>query len=138
MIRRPLFILFLALCAPSVFAMSDAELDSIYNQFQIEEVEVTARRREEPVIPVQKLEGARLDGLNTQSVADAARYFSGVQIKDYGGVGGMKTIDVRSMGSITVKNLRFFNLPRTMVLPVHFTLRPADLSFLPINRIMCI
>ena len=89
----------MALCAGSVFAVSDAELDSIYNQFQISEVEVTARRREEPVIPVQKLDGKRLEGLSTQSVADAARYFSGVQIKDYGGVGGMKTIDVRSMGS---------------------------------------
>ena len=76
-----------------------AELDSIVRQFSIDEVEVTARRREEPVIPVQTLSGARLEGLSTQSVADAARYFSGVQIKDYGGVGGMKTIDVRSMGS---------------------------------------
>ena len=76
-----------------------AELDSIVRQFSIDEVEVTARRREEPVIPVQKLSGARLEGLSTQSVADAARYFSGVQIKDYGGVGGMKTIDVRSMGT---------------------------------------
>lgn len=27
------------------------------------------------------------------------RYFSGVQIKDYGGVGGIKTINVRSMGT---------------------------------------
>ena len=43
MIRRPLFILFLALCAPSVFAMSDAELDSLDSRFRIEEVEVTAR-----------------------------------------------------------------------------------------------
>ena len=76
-----------------------AELDSVVRQFSIDEVEVTARRREEPVIPVQKLSGARLEGLSTQSVADAARYFSGVQIKDYGGVGGMKTIDVRSMGT---------------------------------------
>ena len=76
-----------------------AELDSIVRQFSIDEVEVTARRREEPVIPVQTLSGARLEGLSTQSVADAARYFSGVQIKDYGGVGGMKTIDVRSMGT---------------------------------------
>lgn len=75
------------------------ELDSIVRQFSIDEVEVTARRREEPVIPVQTLSGARLEGLSTQSVADAARYFSGVQIKDYGGVGGMKTIDVRSMGT---------------------------------------
>ena len=76
-----------------------AELDSIVRQFSIDEVEVTAHRREEPVIPVQTLSGARLEGLSTQSVADAARYFSGVQIKDYGGVGGMKTIDVRSMGT---------------------------------------
>jgi hypothetical protein len=27
------------------------------------------------------------------------RYFSGVQIKDYGGMGGLKTINIRSMGS---------------------------------------
>lgn len=83
----------------AVLPVSDEALDSITRQFNIDEVEVTARRREEPVIPVQKLDGARLQGLSTQSVADAARYFSGVQIKDYGGVGGMKTIDVRSMGT---------------------------------------
>ena len=74
-------------------------LDSIAREFELEEVMVSARRREEPVIPVQKLQGVRLDGLSTQSVADAVRYFSGVQLKDYGGVGGMKTIDVRSMGT---------------------------------------
>jgi len=77
----------------------NAVLDSIARQFELQEVEVCARRREEPVIPVQKLEGARLAGLSTQSVADAVRYFSGVQIKDYGGVGGIKTVDLRSMGS---------------------------------------
>ena len=27
------------------------------------------------------------------------RYFSGVQIKDYGGVGGLKTVDIRSLGT---------------------------------------
>ena len=97
--KRYLFILILALCAPSAFAVSDAELDSLYNHFRIDEVEVTARRREEPVVPVQKLEGARLEGLSTNSVADAVRYFAGVQLKDYGGVGGLKTVDVRSMGS---------------------------------------
>lgn len=78
---------------------STSSLDSIARQFELDEVTVSARRREEPVIPVQKLEGARLEGLSTQSVADAVRYFSGVQIKDYGGVGGMKTVDLRSMGS---------------------------------------
>lgn len=33
------------------------------------------------------------------SVADAVRTFGGVQIRDYGGVGGLKTINVRSLGS---------------------------------------
>lgn len=80
-------------------AMQDAKLDSIARQFNLDEVTVSASRREEPVIPVQKLQGARLQGLSTQSVADAVRYFSGVQIKDYGGVGGLKTVDVRSMGT---------------------------------------
>ena len=33
------------------------------------------------------------------NLADAIRLFSGIQIKDYGGVGGLKTINVRSLGS---------------------------------------
>ncbi|MDE7357148.1 MAG: TonB-dependent receptor plug domain-containing protein, partial [Bacteroidales bacterium] len=37
--------------------------------------------------------------LNSLSVADAIRFFSGVQIKDYGGVGGIKTVNIRSMGT---------------------------------------
>ena len=32
-------------------------------------------------------------------VADVLRHFTGVQVKDYGGVGGLKTINVRSLGS---------------------------------------
>ena len=36
------------------------------------------------------------DGL---SVSDLVRYFSGVQLKDYGGVGGLKTVNVRSLGT---------------------------------------
>ena len=67
--------------------------------FTLKEVEVVANRREEPVMPVQRLEGAQLDQLSVNSVADAVRYFSGVQIKDYGGVGGLKTVDIRSMGT---------------------------------------
>ena len=92
-------ILIIALCAHSVFAISDAEVDSLYNQFQITEVEVTARALTKDVIVPQTLKGAELQRLNALSVADALRYFSGVQLKDYGGVGGIKTINIRSMGS---------------------------------------
>ncbi len=36
---------------------------------------------------------------NKNSVADVLTQFAGVQIKDYGGVGGLKTISVRSLGA---------------------------------------
>jgi len=51
------------------------------------------------VMPVQSLNREALQNISTTSVADAARYFSGVLIKDYGGVGGLKTISVRSLGA---------------------------------------
>ena len=68
----------------------------------LDEVVVTANRHRfsvESSMPAQILTGRELEKLNTFSVADAIRYFSGVQLKDYGGVGGIKTINVRSLGS---------------------------------------
>lgn len=49
--------------------------------------------------PVQSLSGEKLEKLNSLSVADVLRYFSGIQLKDYGGIGGIKTVNIRSMGS---------------------------------------
>lgn len=49
--------------------------------------------------PVQILKGEQLQRLNSFSVADAMRFFTGVQLKDYGGVGGLKTVNVRSLGT---------------------------------------
>ncbi|MBQ5720785.1 MAG: TonB-dependent receptor [Bacteroidaceae bacterium] len=51
------------------------------------------------MIPVQQLKGKELERLSVHSVADAMRYFAGVQIKDYGGIGGLKTVNVRSLGT---------------------------------------
>jgi len=66
---------------------------------ELREVVVTAARPQVEVIPVQTLSGKELENLNSNSVADALRYFAGVQVKDYGGVGGIKTVNVRSMGT---------------------------------------
>lgn len=67
----------------------------------LHELIVTTRRPWEPteIIPVQTLAGEELRRLSSNSVADALRYFSGVQVKDYGGVGGIKTVNIRSMGT---------------------------------------
>ncbi|MDM1406296.1 TonB-dependent receptor plug domain-containing protein [Myroides sp. DF42-4-2] len=51
------------------------------------------------LIPPQTLTATSLERLSQASVADALRYFAGVKVKDYGGMGGMKTVDVRNMGT---------------------------------------
>ena len=97
MVRRISLILIFALSAFSVRAQN--ETDTLINRFQLEEVEVSARALTKDIIVPQTLSGEELQRLNALSVADALRYFSGIQLKDYGGVGGIKTINVRSMGS---------------------------------------
>ena len=78
---------------------ADSLAVSVRDSFRVDEIEVTARSLSKDIIVPQSLKGAELQRLNSLSVADALRYFSGVQLKDYGGVGGIKTINVRSMGS---------------------------------------
>ena len=51
------------------------------------------------LIQGQELSGAELRRMSTLNVADAVRFLSGLQLKDYGGVGGVKTLDIRSLGS---------------------------------------
>ena len=79
-----------------ITSFSQSRFDSIQ---YVDEVIVTARYNHKEVIPSQTLGGAQLEKLSAHSVADALRYFSGLQLKDYGGVGGIKTVNIRSMGT---------------------------------------
>lgn len=49
--------------------------------------------------PTQELNTIQLQKTNTNNVADAIKQFAGVQVKDYGGAGGLKTVSVRSLGA---------------------------------------
>jgi len=49
--------------------------------------------------PVQQITLKKLDAIPTATVGDAIRNFSGITLKDYGGVGGLKTVMIRSLGS---------------------------------------
>ena len=79
-----------------LYAQESIDTTKVLN---ISEVTVIGSRIPKEVIPVQILSGDKFEKLSVHSVADAVRYFSGVQIKDYGGIGGLKTVNVRSMGS---------------------------------------
>ena len=101
--RRIVSIVFFTLLCVVAFSQNSAAdslyLDSIYRHLDLEEFIVTARVKEKDIIIPQTLAGLQLKKMNALSVADAIRYFSGVQIKDYGGVGGLKTVNIRSMGT---------------------------------------
>lgn len=85
-------------CVDSDMALS-IRVDVSDSTQHVKEVVVTGKSTSRDVMPVQTLSGSELEKLRSNSIADALRYFSGMQIKDYGGVGGLKTVNVRSMGT---------------------------------------
>ena len=98
MINKAAIVLLLWLMCSTVWAqqLPRSRFDSIQ---QVDEVIISSRYNHKEVIPSQTLNGEQLEKLNAHSVADALRYFSGIQLKDYGGVGGIKTVNIRSMGT---------------------------------------
>ena len=68
---------------------------------QLGEVEVAARKLLAPAssLPLQQMDALRLQQTGSRSLADALRHFAGLNIRDYGGIGGLKTINLRSLGA---------------------------------------
>ncbi|KAA8486327.1 outer membrane cobalamin receptor [Arcticibacter tournemirensis] len=107
---RLTYILCLALFSGSIASHTEVFAQAITpnakNRFStndtLKEVQIKGIKpslRHTSITPVQTLAGQQLENLNSLSVADALRFFSGVQIKDYGGIGGLKTVNIRSLGS---------------------------------------
>jgi len=103
MLKRITATLLLVMCVLGVNAQDAISTASKYKDIDtvqyLQNVVVYGNKPYGNVIPSQMLKGKQLERLNSHSVADAIRYFAGVQLKDYGGVGGIKTVDMRSMGT---------------------------------------
>ena len=91
--------IFVLLTMSSTLWAQQSQLSRFDSIQHVDEVVVISRYNHKEVIPSQTLNGEQLERLSTLNVADALRYFSGVQLKDYGGVGGIKTVNIRSMGT---------------------------------------
>lgn len=81
-------------CTGNVFAQRDSLK-------RISEVKILTKRLPELsiIVPAQKLTSADFLQHNAVNVAEAIKNFTGVNIKDYGGIGGLKTVSVRGLGS---------------------------------------
>lgn len=80
-------------------SLSYAQSDTLLN---IQGVEIKGSREtalSHSIIPEQQLNRIALEQINGLQASDAIKHFSGALVKDYGGVGGLKTVSIRSLGS---------------------------------------
>ena len=83
------------------FPMQAQQVDTT-QIYELQQVDVSAEKRPSVVrslTPVQIVEGEEIARLGYQSLADVVRRFAGVAVKDYGGIGGLKTVSIRSLGA---------------------------------------
>ena len=95
---RQLASFFLLLCPLSM----TAQIVTNDSTQTIEEVVVKGFRIPGNVLastPIQTLSHTDMERLGIHDMGDALKRFAGVQVKDYGGVGGMKTVNIRGLGA---------------------------------------
>ena len=87
---------------PSI-ASAQEQKDSINGKVhQLDAVTVTARRMPAKITSatsVQVLRKEDLKNLGLQNMGDAVKRFAGTNVRDYGGIGGLKTVSVRNLGA---------------------------------------
>ena len=78
--------------------------DSIADKVhQLDAVTVTARRMPAKITSTTSVQVFRkedLKNLGLQNIGDAVKRFAGTNVRDYGGIGGLKTVSVRNLGAV--------------------------------------
>lgn len=93
---------FYRLLIPLLFCMPLTLLAQTPDTTMLEGVEVISSPNAatvEAIAPIQSIDAKTISTLPTIQVSDVLKLFSGIVIRDYGGVGGMKTVQVRGFGS---------------------------------------
>ncbi|MBP7358249.1 MAG: TonB-dependent receptor plug domain-containing protein [Prevotella sp.] len=84
-------------------AASNEPLDTIIGQVHhIQEVQVVSRHVEKNITsgtPTQFISADDLQKIGISNFSDAVKKFAGANVRDYGGIGGMKTVSVRNLGA---------------------------------------
>lgn len=81
-----------------------AQSDSLEEVRVISTLKLSSTRE---TVPAFQLSKKQIENLSSNSIAEALQYIPGILVKDYGGIGGLKTISVRSLGA--AHNTIFYN-----------------------------
>lgn len=89
------FYIALLLCLP-VIALAQNDTTKKLNEVKVTSSTIPVLQT---IVPAQQITNSDFTRYSAFNVADAIRNFSGVSIKDYGGIGGLKTVSVRGLGA---------------------------------------
>lgn len=98
----------LKVCFCFILAVFIIGSNSLYAQYKTDSIqhlpevlitEKTGDRELRSSTPMQTLTRESLQNLNALQLSDALKHLTGVTVKDYGGIGGLKTISVRGLGA---------------------------------------
>ncbi len=97
---RIIHVLFVVLSFVPVMNLSAQNADTLH--YVLPEVEAVGAPLPVAVtsaVPLQRATREDFERLGFAGVSDALRHMSGVSVRDYGGVGGLKTVSLRGMGA---------------------------------------
>ena len=97
---RILYVLFVCLALTSAVGVSAQGTDSLHHLLpEVDAVEAVQPVAVTSAVPLRMVTRDDMRRLGYAGVADVLKYMSVVNVRDYGGVGGLKTVSVRGMGA---------------------------------------
>jgi vitamin B12 transporter len=79
-----------------------AQTKNAHKTLTLDSVEVKARAVKDNItssVPTDCIRKGQIEQMGITSVADAVKKFAGVTVRDYGGIGGLKTVSIRNLGA---------------------------------------
>ena len=83
----------LLLCVGGCMAANAVSYGQSFRTDSVQALDEVVVKAMQEVTPHQSINYQQLQNLPSNNVADALKYMAGVQIKDYGGLGGQKTVN---------------------------------------------
>ena len=91
----------LAICAVPLQAQ-DTSAHRVSQRQELNSVTITRDKKPSPTLsqaPVQVVDDKKMERTGALLLSDALKQMAGVTLRDYGGIGGMKTVSARGLGS---------------------------------------
>lgn len=115
--------------------------DTLFIEKDLENIEISAFHKpmqSKAGISIQSVDARELSIRGIQNVADAVKQFSGTTVRDYGGIGGMKTVSVHSLGAhhtaVAYDGIAISNIQAGQIDIGHFSLDNVSVLSLAVGQ----